>query len=235
MINIFTTSINKTFIDSFYKSFNEKFILNEQKQFYIFTNDITHEVFNNENVKGIEVKHEEWPYITLNYYSKIKSLLNELKDDNDLCFFIDMDMEVVEDIGKILLPDEKLYIGVIHPGNIAKSMHQFFENNPESSAYIDVSAIHQASPYIQNCLWGARKKDFKHMINVLVEMIKKDLSSNIISKFHNESYLNKFKINNEKEFSFLTPDFCYPDNCLLPENIEKTIIIKNELIIKNII
>jgi hypothetical protein len=230
MINIFTIATNKykTFLNPFYKSFNEKFLLEEQKQFYIFTDDINHEVFYNKNTKGILINHEQWPHITLNRYKNIKSILNNLTDDNDLCFFVDADMEVVEDIAKILLPSEKKYIGVLHPGNVTRSMNESLETNPNSSAYVDVSTIHPSNPYIQGCLWGARKKDFEYMINTLDEMVKKDLNSNIIAKWHDESHLNKFKLLNEKEFAYLTPDFCYPENWSLPESIERTIIHKDK-------
>jgi hypothetical protein len=230
MINIFTIATNKykTFLNPFYDSFNKRFLLDEQKQFYIFTDDINHEVFFNKNTKGILIKHQEWPHITLNRYNNIKSILNSLTDDNELCFFIDSDMEVAQDISKILLPEHRKYIGTIHPGNLTRSMNESLENNPNSSAYVDVSKIKPDNIYIQGCLWGARKKDFQYMIETLDQMVKKDIESNIIAKWHDESHLNKFKLLNEEKFAFLTPDFCYPENWKLPDNIEKTIIHKDK-------
>jgi len=230
MINIFTIATNKYkfFINSFYKSFNEKFILDEKKQFYIFTDDLNHEIFNNENTKGILIKHEEWPHITLKRYNNIKSILNKLTNNDDLCFFIDIDMEVMQDIAKILLPPQKKYIGVVHPSNINNSMDAELESNPKSSAYVDLSQTESTNPYIQGCLWGARKIDFEYMINILDEMVKIDLNSGIIAKWHDESHLNKFKILNKKEFGFLSSDFCYPEKWNLPKNVKKTIIHKDK-------
>jgi hypothetical protein len=230
MINIFTIATNKykDFLNSFYKSFNNKFLLEEDKQFYIFTDDINHEVFFNKNTKGILIAHQEWPHITLNRYKNIKSILNNLNNDDDLCFFIDVDMEVMQNISKILLPEEKKYIGVIHPGNLTRCMNESLEDNPKSSAYIDTINIQPNSIYIQGCLWGARKKDFQYMINSLDEMVKNDLELEIIAKWHDESHLNKFKFLNEKVFAFLTPDFCYPEKWKLPENVERTIIHKEK-------
>jgi hypothetical protein len=230
MINIFTSATNnyKYFIKDFYESFNKNFITEDEKFFYIFCDDLNHEIFKNENVKGIFISHEIWPYITLNRYKNIKPLLDNLKTNTDMCFYIDIDMEIKKPISNINLKENKKFIGVIHPSNIDSCMNSSLEDNIKSQAFLDITTIKPHNIYIQGCLWGASLQNFKYMINELYDMVITDTNNNIIPKWHDESYLNKFKILNKQYFSYLNSSFCYPENWKLPIGYEKIIIHKEK-------
>jgi hypothetical protein len=227
MINIITiaTSNYKNFLNEFYNSLNKMFCIDEPKMFYIFSDNNKLDVFSNNNVKFYSIEHEKWPLPSFNKFNYIKSIYSNFKEE-DLCMFIDVDMEMVSPIKNIEIPDNKKYIGVIHPGNHLTDMKDSLEDNIISAAYVNKEALPINFKYIQGCLWGAKGKNFKHLVNKLNDLTNQDKQKNYIPKWFDESVLNKFKVDNVKDFGFLSTSFCYPENWNL--NFKKIIIHKDK-------
>jgi hypothetical protein len=227
MINIITiaTGNYKNFLNNFYNSFNELFCTDDSKNFYIFSDENKLDIFQKNNVYFSKIEHEKWPLPTFNKYKNIKKILDNL-GDSDLCMFIDADMEIINCIKYIEIPENKKYIGVVHPGNHLTDMKDSLEDNINSAAYVNKDTLPINFKYIQGCLWGGIGKSFKKMVKELDNLTNQDKQKNYIPKWHDESILNKFKVDNVKDFGFLSSSFCYPENWNL--NIKKIIIHKDK-------
>jgi hypothetical protein len=223
MIKIFSiaTGNYKSFLDKFLQSFNVFFETRLDKEFHIFTDEIpSSEEFYNVNYHYIE--HEKWPLITLNRYNYINSLKDQIKSD-DLCIFADIDLEVVSWVNDFSV--EKLF-GVSHPGNYYIDNIESLETNIKSRACINKQDIPKNYQYIQGCLWGGKGDYFLNLITELYSNTKIDYENNIVARWHDESHLNKYYINNFELFNILSSSYAYPENWTLP--VEKLIIHKDK-------
>ena len=50
------------------------------------------------------------------------------------------------------------------------------------------------------------------MCLMLAARINADLEKTIIAKFHDESHLNRFRLDNKEQFNILHPKFAFPGN-----------------------
>ena len=224
-IKIFSIATNNyhEFEETFYNSFENYFLPFSKKEFIIFTDDVNLDFYKDKNITPIYMEHRPWPYITLSRYQKIKESFEKIGDD-DLCIFADIDLEVFKSINSIQC--EK-YFGVNHPGNYYVNNNMSLERNFFSEAYVDIQNLPDAYKYIQGCFWGGIGLYFKEMIIKLQYSVEKDLSNNVVARWHDESHLNKFCIENIKDFNILDSSYAYPENWNLPF-LEKNIIHKDK-------
>ena len=223
-IKIFTISTNnyKDFTQDFLESFNSLFLPDINKEFFLFTDYIDNPIYNNYKINPIYINHESWPLITLKRYHAIANVCGQIQD-NDLCIFADIDLKVEKKITSIKI---ETFFGVEHPGNYYINNLESLENNSKSLAFVSPSEIPENYKYIQGCLWGGVGKNFIQMINILRENTEKDFINGIVAKWHDESHLNKFCINNYQKFIFLSSSYAYPENWNLP--IDKIITHKDK-------
>lgn len=223
-VKIFTISTNnyRYFTEDFLQSFQSLFLPNINKDFFIFTDYIDNPIYNNYNANPIYINHEKWPLITLKRYHAIDNISNSISE-KDLCIFADIDLKVISKIDKLEIGT---FFGVLHPGNYLINNTDSLETNEESLAFVSKSDIPDGYKYIQGCLWGGIGQDFVDMIRTLKENTEKDFINGIVAKWHDESHLNKFCINNFTKFKFLSSSYAYPEKWNLP--IEKIIIHKDK-------
>ncbi len=223
-IKIFSlaTKNYKDFCTNFLFGFNNYFLPEANKEFIIFTDDINYHSLQKENITTSFIEHEAWPMITLKRYGNINKFKDRIAED-DLCIFADIDLMPVATIDSLTV---NRYFGVEHPGNYYVNNIDSLETNTNSTAYVNIHNLPINYKYIQGCLWGGIGKDFINMIILLKENTEKDLNNNIIAKWHDESHLNKFCIDNFKDFKILPPSCSYPETWSLP--IPKYIIHKDK-------
>lgn len=215
------------FLEEYYETFSEKFHQKDDKHFFVFTDG---EIDNPpENVSLINISEdfniEQSDYDPSNWYklmhqsvgglrrfSIIKMVEDKLKDF-DWFVFIDADMfcvEIVEDF----FDETKPYFGVQHP-----TFHHTWslstgeiphERNNKSVSYIDPSEYDEV--YLQGCVWGGRIPEVIGMINELDNNVKIDIEKNVLARAHDESHLNRFRLNNKDQFHVLHPKFAFPGN-----------------------
>jgi len=224
-IKIFTLSTNNynQFNQSFLTSFNNMFMPNVEKEFFIFTDYVDNPIFKEFNVKPYFIEHQNWPMITLKRYQYMDDIISDTLEEDDLCIFADIDLEVQKTIDTFSV---NKYFGVSHPGNFKVNNLNSLEDNPNSTAYVDKQYIPYNYQYIQGCLWGGIYEHFIDLVGTLNGNTQKDLSNNIITKWHDESHLNKFYIDNISDFNIFSSSYAYPENWNLP--IEKIIIHKDK-------
>lgn len=83
---------------------------------------------------------------------------------------------------------------------------EHYESNPKSSAYVDPSEYREI--YYQTCYFGGNKQIMLDMVNLAIELRDIDFNNNIVAKWTDESYLQKYFIKNPplKEFEPLNQD-----------------------------
>lgn len=223
-VKIFSISTNnyKSFVEDFLYSFDTLFLPNSNKEFFIFTDYTDNPVYKDYNSNPIYINHEKWPLITLKRYHAISNLAHLIKED-DLCIFADIDLKVIKQIDTLNI---NCFFGVHHPGNYFVNNIESLETDPNSLAFVNRNLIPEGYKYIQGCLWGGVGHNFINMIEILKNNTEKDFINQIVAKWHDESHLNKFCIDNFNKFNFLTSSYAYPENWNIP--IEKIIIHKDK-------
>lgn len=237
-INFIGTGNYLKFFPRYYETFMEYFIPECEKDFFVFTDgefgdDIP------DNIKVISTSEdsnvEKSDYgnrYKLTYHSigglkrfgEIKKIKDQLLD-YDWYIYFDADMYCSPELitYEDFFDDEKIFFGVQHPcQNIGlskfspKSREDFpFERNEKSLACVTVKE-QTDDVYLQGCVWGGKLPDVIEMVEELDSIIIKDLKNNIITVAHDESYLNKFRIENIDKFNILSPSFAKPGD--LPDD-----------------
>lgn len=209
------------FFEKYYQTINEMFLPKTQKDFLILT-DYNYSP-RNKNEKVIQIKHINWPYVTL---FRFKNILKseQLIKDYDLFIFIDADMYAHRVITEHeFFTTNKNFFGVQHP--LYTNNNGTFETDYRSlSCVLDYE---DKSIYWQGCFWGGRVPYIIDMIKELDRRVDIDLSKKIMAKWHDESHLNKFFIENKKQVHTYDSGYCYPEiflksNCM--SSIDKKLI-----------
>lgn len=197
----------------FYESAKKNFLPKHSKHFYVWTDQDLGDIDTDE-VSIIPKFFEKWPAATIQRYkdfNTIKSILLEHK----YVYFCNADLHIYKEVGDEFLPDEEHpLVGVQHiqydKGQLL--MHQMWENtehNIFSHAYIDEEDMPYT--YIFGCLNGGFSKEFMEMSEVIAEWTEDDSSRGIVPIWHDESYLNAYRLEHPELFKVMPADYAYPD------------------------
>jgi histo-blood group ABO system transferase len=153
--------------------------------------------------------HRPFPYPTLmryHFFCKRRQELSRM----DYLFYSDADMRFVNDFGDEILGD---LVATLHPGFYSKKRNKFtYERDPRSQAYISYKdGLH----YYCGGFNGGRTEYFIAMAEAIMDMVNKDRKKNIVAKWHDESYLNKYLLQHPPT-KILSPSYCYAENMKLP-------------------
>jgi hypothetical protein len=182
-----------------------------EKKYFIFTDA---------NIKNAtHIEQEAWPLPTLYKFKYINTAAESMYPDCDWLIFMDADMKIVSAIEPLdLLPEGKTFFGVHHPCLFYQDSGAFdslkpidyLENNVESLAAIDFDS--NPDVYYQACFWGGRLPQTLAMSKEIEKRIDNDLSRGVVAKWHDESHLNKFYLENLNQTHTLPPIYAYPQN-----------------------
>jgi hypothetical protein len=211
VINFIGTGKYLNFLPAWYEKVTENFLPDCEKTFLVFTDG---EGDFPEDIKVYKQEHLEWPYITLKRFDILQSAREEI-EKADWFVFLDADLMPVEKIySKDFFDKQFSYFGVHHPCHFLKmpphtEFPGSFDVNPLSLA--GISSGDDTSVYYQGCLWGGKVPDILTMIDQLKNNVEIDISNNIIAKWHDESHLNKFFIENKGKVNTLHPQYAFPE------------------------
>lgn len=193
-------------------SINLKFLINKNKHIFVFTD----KHFNNTNdTSYIQIQHLPWPLNTLLRFYYFKQIIEEL-NNFDFIFYIDCDMSVINQISDEILPYKNEIVVCRHFWQ--KTCTDAYEKyNKKSLAYIDVDSLDFIPEYCQACFFGACRESFIKMTNQLEYNINEDLKNNVIAKWHDESHLNKYILNNPKKI--LDTTYTWPSIVPIEESL----------------
>ena len=199
------------YFEQVYNSFEQFFLVNHQKKYYLLTD--SDNKFPNVNI--ISIKYGGFPKDTLYRYHYFLKLKPKIYDDKiDILYYSDVDMKVVNNINDDILPTSKYpLIGVIHPGFYKNSQKlDMIKINKNSEAYIDNTEKREY--YICGGIQGGQTSAYFYAMEQMKIMIDNDKKKNIIARWHDESYWNRYMVSNTKLFKFMKPDYCCPEENL---------------------
>lgn len=208
-VGLCITATNKyvKFIPDLITSARKFFLTKHNVTFYIFTDKANAiNLSKMDDVVLIFSEHRAWPYSTL---LRFKNYLDNfhLISHNDYLFATDADMLFVDFIDDEIFAET---VGILHPGYYLKDKATFqnvFEKGSKSTAFISC-----AERYFAGGFYGGSSHGFSHIISNCMSLINKDLTSNYVAKWHDESYLNKYFNIINKPSLILGPSYCFPED-----------------------
>lgn len=199
------------FLPKWYEYLNKNFLPGVEKKIMVFTDGELEGT--PEDISTYFIEHKEWPYITLERFETLLLAKEEI-EKCDWFVFLDADTLVVDKVTEDQFFDpSKEYFGVQHPCQyLNMPPHNkypgAFEVNPDSEACINDAL--DLSVYYQGCVWGGKVPNVINMIEELDEAVRKDLSKNVIAKWHDESHINRFFVENKEMVNTLSSSYAYP-------------------------
>lgn len=208
----------------FYESFEEKFLIGCDKEYFVFTDaaELYGECCNNK-IHRVYQENLGWPGNTLFRFRMFDSVEEKLRLF-DYIFFMNADVvcnEIVTE--EMFLPAEGELLVVQHPGYFQKKPYEFaYDREKKSSAYMSYL---EGKVYVCGGVNGGSTSAFLNMVSVLAKRIEKDYKIGIIARWHDESHINRYIWENSN-YRLLCPAFCYPEDWKLP--FEPILIIRNK-------
>jgi histo-blood group ABO system transferase len=150
-----------------------------------------------------------WPYDTMMRFATYLRHA-DVVGSMDYVFACDADMLFVDTCGDEMLGER---VATCHPGYVGNKPvwpdpQSDYDRNPASTACI---APHEGKQYFAGGFYGGSAREFIRMMLVNVGNIMKDLDKGIIARWHDESHLNRYFIDNEPTV-ILSPSYCYPEH-----------------------
>jgi len=193
------TSKYKIFIENLVKSADNFFLKDFNVEYFLFTDEIQNIEYSKRKVNQIKISHKNWPFMTLERY-KIFNENSHIFSNFDYLYYIDVDSVFLDEINEEII------------GNLVVTEHHGYwkmrgtpEDNPRSTAFI---SYNENINYVCGGFNGGKKETFLEMSKTLSENIDKDLENDIIAKWHDESHLNRYIIDNKPDIR-LSPEYCY--------------------------
>lgn len=179
-----------------------------QVDLFVFTNipELFRHRFMRINTHGVMTTHVPFPLVSLlryHYYASCDAL-----KDYDYLYHIDCDMLMQDVVSEEIFGDSTC---VIHPGFYGQNInpsHFPYDRASGSNAYVQPGI---GTHYYQNCFQGGKALQFLNMCNVLRNRIEEDLRKNYIALWHDESYMNRYMIENPPT-TILSPVYAQPQN-----------------------
>jgi histo-blood group ABO system transferase len=190
------------FVNPLLDSIDSNFLTGHKVDALVFTNQELD--VESDRIKISQIEHEPWPMPTLKrYHYFIKEKEHILK--YDYCFYLDVDMLIVDKVGEEILSD---LVATQHPGMWSYSSEQFtYERRPQSSAYVPFGI---GNKYYAGGFNGGTPHNFLKMSEVIVDNVNKDFDNGIIAEWHDESHMNRYLIDKPPTLE-LNPSYCFPE------------------------
>lgn len=164
-----------------------------------------------------EIPSYGWPNATLLRYEIFEQNWNLIR--GDIVMYLDADTRVVRDIPETDFDPKSWKSGtalVQHPGYFGrsfafmtimrKSKRGPWESNPQSTSRVQKR---KRKIYVCGGVWMGTNRDIRRMIYQLAENVRIDNSNNVIAKWHDESHINKWFVENGA--TALDPSWAYSD------------------------
>lgn len=200
---VIATGKYDVFVDGLIKS-ADKFYFNDNRfevTYFIFS-DKNIKLETNRNYKLINIEHKGFPYASMDRFKHFVSN-EEMLSESDYLYYIDVDCRFVDNVSHETIGN---LVGVKHCGYINGG--GTFEDNKNSVFY----APHEKYKYyFGGGFSGGKSKNYLDLSKWCYEMIEKDLSNEIMPRWHDETALNKYFLDNEPDV-VLSPSYHYPEN-----------------------
>lgn len=213
------------FWKDFFNSFDEKFLPNTEKHYYVWTDSEHIFAEDDERIHKIYKECLGFPNETLMRFHTFDTIREELERYNYIFFFnsncICSDTITEEEF----LPNEQEILVVKHAMYRGYSNEKLpYERDCQSTAYIPFG---DGNVYALGAVNGGPASIYLSMIQTLKQNIDQDLRNDFVAIWHDESHLNKYITDSNVKCKVLGPEYGYfEDFCkLFPELNEKILLL----------
>lgn len=133
---------------------------------------------------------ETWNLSTILKLDMCKNICEEY--DYGYIGCLDSDTNIYRDFNEDEIFSESFVMESAWARNTPLSQH--YESNKKSSAYVDPSEYGKI--YYQTCYFGGDKEHMLEMVNLAIDLRTIDFNNNIIAKWTDEAYLQKYFLKN---------------------------------------
>lgn len=199
----------------FYESAKKNLLPHLSKHYYVWTNENIGE-YDEGEVSVLPKEFKPWPASTLQRFCDFLTI-KEILLEHKYVYFCNADLNIFQKVGDEILPDDcHPLVGVRHiqydGKNLLKTqLIQNTEKNVFSHAFIDEAEMPYT--YIFGCFNGGKSKEYLVMAETIAEWTLDDSSRGIVPIWHDESYLNAYRIQHPELFKLLPVQYAYPDKC----------------------
>lgn len=194
------------FLKNLISSADEFFLVDCEVEYFVFTNHDDISISSNRKINTIKIKHEDWPWMTLGRY-KIFSNNKDKLSKMDYLYYCDADMLFCDHVGPEIFSD---LVATQHPAHYGRRGDP--ETNPRSLAFV---SIFEKMQYFAGGFNGGSSSEYLKMASKLSNNIQKDEDDGIMAKWHDESHLNRYLIDNPPT-KILDPGYCYGESLRPP-------------------
>ena len=224
------TGAYTAFWEGFYRSYEEKFIPEAEKHYYVFTD--ADSVYGEEDNPRIHRYFQEnlgWPGNTLFRVRIFHPVIDELRA-YDYVFYMNANIICKSVItADEFLPRKEGLLFVAHPGEYNKRPYRHpYERNPRSRAYIPYKQL-DATDYVCGGINGGKADAYCDMILELEKRIDDDYERGIIARWHDESQINRYAFEHPG-YKKLSPAYGYPEGWQLPFPCKLLLVEKDKVI-----
>lgn len=197
------------FWDDFYKTIEDKFLLDYEKHYFVFTDNVDKILPRNDRIHINFLAAQPWPLITLLRFHTFLSIRDEL-EDMDYLMFSNANIVCDEFVSaEEFLPREEKNEELsftTHPGyENTRLMDAPYDRNSSCLAYVPYNC---GQRYVIGAMYAGNRQAFLEMSELLRDRINEDLKKGIIARWHDESHVNRYIIG--KNVRILSPSYCYP-------------------------
>ncbi|HEY5235530.1 MAG TPA: hypothetical protein VIJ14_05085, partial [Rhabdochlamydiaceae bacterium] len=186
-----------------------KALIESGRKFFCLNHDVTYFVFTDEtkleeakDVVKVKQTNFGWPYVTLKRF-QVYDDHAKLFEKMDYLFAVDADLVFVAPVGEEVLSN---LVATQHPAFVKKRGD--YESKKISAAYV---GPHEGKHYYSCSLYGGSKDEFLNLVKVARKQVDSDLEKKFISRWHDQSHLNRYLIDHPPT-KILNPSYCYPDD-----------------------
>lgn len=192
------------YLPRYVEQINRYFLPDCEKTIIVFTDGTVDPAL---QVNVYPTQHLGWPYVTLKRFQTIKQAATDISQ-HDWFVYIDADMLVVDKIlSAEFFPDNKSLFAVHHPYHYLTGPRWPGSWESDQASLAAVSPDEDLSVYFQGCLWGGKIPAVLDMIAELDRRTEDDLSRGVIAKWHDESHLNRYLIDNRSYVHVISAEY----------------------------
>lgn len=211
------TGYYTVFWENFYKTFEQYFLPNMERHYYVFTDaEKLYGEEENDRIHRIYLKAEPWPLPTLLKYHRFLEIEEELRKRDYLYqsngpIICEQEVKEEEFLPRQALGENLMF--TLHPGYYQKKSRLYpYERNKRSTAYVPYNC---GKTYVFGAMNGGTSEAYIAFMKELDKNIVADLNHGIIAKYHDESHVN-YKVCLLENYRLLPFAFGYPDGISVP-------------------
>lgn len=206
-----------TFLESFFNYAEKNLFPGSEKRYFVFTEKGRKCILKDrfpDKIELVEMANEDatkWPLVTLMRYKFFHCCESELMK-YDYCIFCNANLYWINEVSEEMLLPKKGSNKIRfqwHPYYTTVSTPQElpYDRTEGSTARVGYD---EGRYYIAGGLLAGETKPFLDMSKDLEKKIDEDFNKGIIAKFHDESHINRWIIDNPDKFELLPPPFMWP-------------------------